>query len=71
MSYWTHVSGMIRVETRSRSTPETMYRVQTVLNHLPKISGSEGPVLFYPVLPAGNNVVSSDDEFERRTNLAN
>lgn len=71
MSYWTYVSDMLKVESGSRSTPETMYRVQTVLNHLPKITGSEGPVLFYPVLSERSHLVSNEDEFEQRSNLGN
>lgn len=69
MSYWTYVHGSLLVETYSRSTPETLYKVQTVLNHLPLISGSEGPVKFYPVLPDGHSYSSTHDEFEQFSNL--
>lgn len=69
MSYWTYVHGSLLVETYSRSTPETLYKVQTVLNHLPLIYGSEGPVKFYPVLPDGHAYSSTHDEFEQFSNL--
>ena len=69
MSYWTYVHGSILVDTCSRSTPETLYTVQTVLNHLPRISGSEGPAKFYPILLDGHSRSSTHDEFERLSNL--
>ena len=69
MSSWTYVHGSILVDTCSRSTPETLYKVQTVLNHLPRISGSEGPAKFYPILLDGHSYSSTHDEFERFSNL--
>lgn len=69
MSYWTYVHGSILVDTCSRSTPETLYKVQTVLNHLPQISGSEWPAKFYPILLDGHSHSSTHDEFEQLSNL--
>ena len=41
MSCWTYVTGVIEVDTCARSDAEAMYLAQTVVNHLPRITGSE------------------------------
>ncbi len=69
MSVWTHVNGVIEVDTLARSSAEAMYLAQTVVNHLPKISGSEGPAEYYLNLVSGYNMASTCDEFDRRSNL--
>lgn len=42
MSHWTYVSGLIRVSPTGRTQPEKRYVLETVLEHLPAVSGSEG-----------------------------
>lgn len=54
-----------------RSSAESMYKAQTVVNHLPRITGSEGGVEYYLNLVNGQNFSSSVDEFDRFSNLYN
>ena len=42
MSWWTYVSGVIRVGTPARTTEQAEYIVKSVLNHQPRMTGSEG-----------------------------
>jgi len=69
MSIWSRVTGVIVAETISRSTAEAMYIAQTVVNHLPKIYGSEGCAKFYINALKGLNTSSNVDEFNKRSNL--
>ena len=71
MSRWTYVSGVIKVDTFARSSAEAIYLAQTVVNHLPQISGSEGPAHYYLNLMQGCCASSKCDEFNRRSNLCN
>lgn len=41
MSYWTYVNGVITVEPMGRTQHEKRYILETVLDHLPKVTGSE------------------------------
>ena len=41
MSYWTHINGVIDVSPMGRTPAEQRYILETVLNHLPIVSGSE------------------------------
>ena len=68
MSYWTHIRGTINVEPFGRSQPEKRYILDSVLEHLPIVSGSEGCMSTYVVLPNGHNSSCSCDEFGDRTN---
>lgn len=47
MSRWTYVTGVIEVDTCARSDAEAMYLAQTVVSHLPGITGSERDVEFH------------------------
>ncbi len=69
MSTWSFVSGIIEVETFSRTTAEAMYIAQTVVSHLPKIHGSERCVSFYLNELKGFKNSSDADEFDNRSNL--
>lgn len=69
MSYWTYVNGIIKVDTFALSDAEAMYKAQTVINHLPQITGSEGPAHVYCIRPFGSNWSSTTDEFGKETNL--
>lgn len=42
MSSWTYVSGLIKVSPVGRTQAEKRYTLETVLAHLPAVSGSEG-----------------------------
>ena len=41
MSYWTYVTGVINVRPMGETQPEKRYILDTVLAHLPKVTGSE------------------------------
>lgn len=41
MSYWTYVNGVITVEPMGRTQYEKRYILETILDHLPKVTGSE------------------------------
>lgn len=68
MSCWTHVFGTISVEPMGRTQPEKRYILDTVLDHLPRVTGSEGDMEVYVVQRKGHNSSCSCDEFGMRTN---
>lgn len=47
MSHWTYIHGAIEVHVPGRTQAECTYVLQTVLNHLPKVYGSEGDMEIY------------------------
>lgn len=69
MSIWSYVYGIIEVDTYARSNAEAMYLTQTVVDHLPRIYGSEGDAKFYLNKPYGHNTSSNADEFGNFSNL--
>ena len=69
MSYWTYVMGVIEVDTCARSDAEAMYLAQTVVSHLPRITGSERNAEFYFSRPNEYYSSSTVDEFNRPSNL--
>lgn len=69
MSIWSHVIGAIEVDTCGLTSAESMYFAQTVVNHLPRIDGSEGPVEYYLHLVNGYNCSGDADENWVYTNL--
>lgn len=68
MSFWTHVFGSISVSVPGRTQAEIQYILDTVLDHLPIVSGSEGEMKVQAVRKDGHNMSSSCDEFGMRTN---
>ncbi|MCM1221203.1 MAG: hypothetical protein NC548_42665 [Lachnospiraceae bacterium] len=69
MSKWTYVRGTIKVNTYGGTDAEAMFMAQTVVDHLPRITGSEGDVDFYLIRPNGHSSASNVDEFMKRSNL--
>lgn len=69
MSIWSHVHGIIEVDTCGLTSAEAMYFAQTVVDHLPRIDGSEGPVEYYLNLKKGHNCFGNTDENRNFTNL--
>lgn len=69
MSFWTRVRGLIEVRVPGRTQPECDYVVQTVVNHLPLITGSEGPVFVHAVKRSGYSSSSNTDEYLQFSNL--
>jgi len=68
MSSWTYVNGTITVDVMGRTQPEKRYILDTVLDHLPIVTGSEGSMNVYTIQKNGYNASSSHDEFGFRTN---
>jgi hypothetical protein len=44
MSWWTYINGMIKVSPMGRTQAEKTYILQTVLDHLPIVTGSGGEI---------------------------
>lgn len=64
MSYWTYISGVIKVYPLGRTQPEKRYILDTVLDHLPRVTGSEGNMRVHVIQCAGHDMSSSCNEFE-------
>ena len=68
MSSWTYINGTITVRPMGRTQPEKRYILETVLNHLPRVTGSEGDMNVYIIQKNGHNSSCSCDEFGEVTN---
>ena len=68
MSYWTHIRGLITVSPIGRTQAEKRFVLETVLNHLPIVSGSEDDMAVHIIQRSGNTDSCSHDEFGNRTN---
>lgn len=49
MSYWTYVNGTVIVSPMGRTQAEKRYILDTVLSHLPRVTGSEGDMNVYVI----------------------
>lgn len=63
MSWWTYVNGLIMVEPAGRTQPEKRYVLETVLDHLPKVSGSEENMKIHIVQKEGYSGSANFNEF--------
>lgn len=68
MSWWTYVRGVVAVEPMGRTQPERRYILDTILEHLPLVTGSEENMQVYVMQRAGDDESSSHDEFGEMTN---
>lgn len=68
MSVWTSIRGTVEVNPLGRTQAEKRYILETVLAHLPVITGSEADMQVYVVQPNGFDHSSNVDEFGFRTN---
>lgn len=68
MSWWTYVHGTIVVSPTGRTQAEKRYVLDTVLDHLPLVTGSEKDMQVYVIQKNGYNSSSSCDEFGECTN---
>lgn len=64
MSSWTYISGMVKVSPMGRTQPEKRYILDTVLDHLPRVTGSENNMKVHVVQCAGHDMSSSCNEFD-------
>ena len=68
MSIWSYITGTITVTPMGRTQPEKRYILDTILAHLPRVSGSEGDMNVYVIQKNGHNTSCSHDEFGEQTN---
>lgn len=61
---WTYVQGLIELGAPGRTQAEKDYILQTVINHLPKVTGSEGDMDIHIVRAYGHDMWSNHDEFD-------
>ena len=66
MSMWTYVRGLIELDVPGRTQAEKNYILQTVIDHLPKVTGSEQSMNIYTIQTAGHNSWQNFDEFYNR-----
>lgn len=67
MSSWTYVRGLIELDVPGRTQAEMDYILQTVIDHLPKVTGSERTMEVHIVRAYGHNMCQNFDEFYNRT----
>lgn len=66
MSSWTCVQGLIELDVPGRTQAEKNYILQTVIDHLPKVTGSEKSMNIYTIQTAGHDSWQNFDEFYNR-----
>lgn len=66
MSNWTYVQGLIELDVPGRTQAEKNYILQTVIDHLPKVTGSEKSMNIYTIQTAGYDSWQNFDEFYNR-----
>lgn len=67
MSAWVYVNGTITLSPMGRTQAEKRYILDTVLAHLPLVTGSERDMNTYVIQKKGYNSSSSHDEYGYRT----
>ena len=67
MSQWAYVRGVVIVSPMGRTQPEKRYILDTVLAHLPRVTGSEKDMDVYVIQKNGHDSSSSCDEFGMNT----
>ena len=68
MSMWTYINGTITVNPMGRTQAEKRYILETILNHLPIVTGSEKDMEIHIIQKNGENESSSCDEYGEITN---
>lgn len=66
MSSWTYIQGLIELDVPGRTQAEKNYILQTVIDHLPKVTGSEKSMNIYTIQTAGHDSWQNFDEFYNR-----
>lgn len=64
MSSWTYVQGLIELGVPGRTQAEKNYILQTVIDHLPKVTGSEYDMNIYTIRANGHDSWSNHDELD-------
>ena len=68
MSFWTYLTGTVTVRPMGRTQTEKRYILDTVLEHLPLVTGSERDMNVYVIQKNGDSSSSSCDAFGEVTN---
>lgn len=63
MSWWTYINGTVTVSPMGRTQAEKRYILETILDHLPVVSGSERDMEIYIIQKNGYSSSSSHTEF--------
>ena len=71
MSWWTHAKGFVEVRPFGRTQAEERYILETVLDHLPRVTGSEGDMNIHIIQKNGHDFSSSRDEFWQKSENGN
>lgn len=71
MSNWTYISGVIEVSPRGRTKAEKRYILETILAHLPKVTGSDENMESYIIQKDGYDEIHSCDAFGQWIMLPN
>lgn len=66
MSMWTYIRGLIELDVPGRTQAEKNYILQTVIDHLPKVTDSEKSMNLYTIQTAGHDSWQNFDEFYNR-----
>ena len=66
MSDWTYVFGLVSVSSPGRTTAEARYILETVLEHQPLVSGSEGDMKVSFTESFYGDMLKYRDEFNRK-----
>lgn len=66
MSNWTYIRGLIELDVPGRTQAEMDYILQTVIDHRPKVTGSEGNMDIHIDRAYGHNTWQNFDEFYNR-----
>lgn len=66
MSAWTYITGVITVFPMGRTQPEKRYILDTILEHMPRVTGSEQDMHVHVIQKHGYNCLSSHNEFGER-----
>lgn len=61
---WTYVRGLIELDVPGRTQAEKDYILQTVIDHLPKVTGSECNMEIHTVRAYGYDMWSNRDELD-------
>ena len=64
MSMWTYIRGLIELDVPGRTQAEKDYILQTVIDHLPKVTGSERNMEIHTVQAYGHDRWSNRDELD-------
>ena len=71
MSWWTFVNGVVTVHVPGRTQAEIEYILNTILDHLPRVTGSERNMEIHINKVNGCDSSCNCDEFHNYSNLGN